>query len=168
MTTSANSSDLRALGSSLVAMGVALNGKEGQAILKGVGAQLVPLGNAAVRADIGDSSMSRWAPGDQLRTEARVQALSVEIGPPGRQIGRWRVLTDGRGNRAQGPGVSATGTTKRNKNGTVKRARRFAGTGNGSTRGKGTWSDADVAMERKAPALMEDGIVKKVEGMLRG
>ena len=53
-----DSTDLRSLGASLVAMGVALNGKEGQTILKGVGAQLAPVGNAAVRADIRDSSMS--------------------------------------------------------------------------------------------------------------
>lgn len=164
----ADASDLRKLGAELVALGVALNGKEGQAVLKDVGKQLVPLGNAAVRADVGDSSMSGWAPTDPLRTEARVTAMALEVGPPGKQIGRWRVLTDGRGNRAQGPGVSAGGTTKRNKNGTVKRARKFSGRGNGSTRGKGTFDDASTAMERKAPGLMENGIVKVAEGWFRG
>lgn len=164
----ADRADLRALGVQLIAMGGALNGKEGQAILKAVGTKLVPLGNAAVRADIGDSSMSGWAKNDVLRADVRVKASSVSITPFGPQTGRWRVLTDGRGNRAQGPGVSANGTTKRNKNGTVKKARAYKGRGNGSTRGKGTWTDTEAAMERLAPDLMEAGLVTKIEVMIRG
>ena len=158
--------DLRALGSSLVALGVALKGKDGAAILKDVGASLVPLGDAAVRVDLGDSSMSRWKTGP-LRTQAVVKGMSVQVGPLGKQVGPWRVLESGRGNGAQGPGVSYDGTTKRNKNGTVKKARK-RGRANGRTAGKNTWSDADAAMERVAPGLMEAGIVKVVERGIYG
>lgn len=133
-------------------------GQAKQAKLERASQSLAPLVTAAVRADIGDNSMSGWTRGNP----AQIRGVPLKRGAvavTSSANGQMRVLTDGRNmgesGGMQGPGIAASGTTRRNKNGTVRKARAFkAKRWNGYTRGKGTWDDAVSKMEAEYPKLM--------------
>lgn len=136
-------------------LGREMTGKPGQQRLESVALKSLPDVNAAVPADIGDQSMSGWRRGAPIPVTASVQKEpNVAIVPTERSAGQWRVLETGRnqGNAGglAGPGISADGTTRRNKNGKVRKVRARKGRRwNGTTEGKDTWSDAADAVKKK-------------------
>ena len=112
----------------------------------------------AVRATLGDLSMSGWT----RSRPANITGVSRVVGDgavfisAGKASGQMRVLQDGRnqGNAGgmAGPGVSADGTTRRTKSGRVAKARtRKAKRWNGRTEGKGTWDKAADLMADRVP-----------------
>jgi hypothetical protein len=118
--------------------------------------------NAASRDLGGNDSFSRWRPGKPIALATKVWPLSegpgIVLSPERWSAGPWTVAEFGRGGGFQGPGVSrGTGQTARNKNGTVKRARknsRYSGT----TAGKNTASDAVAAFEAQLPKIIREGV----------
>lgn len=144
----------------LDAFGRELSGSAARKRLQKVARDSLPAVNAAVPADIGDQSMSGWRRNNEIPVKAVVAKEGpVAITPDGRSAGQWRVLEEGRnkGNAfgLSGPGISADGTTRRNKNGSVRKVRARKGRRwNGTTDGKETWSDAADAVKREFPGRM--------------
>jgi len=136
-----------------------MGGKGQQARLKRVGVLSKQDVDAAVRADLGDLSMSGWRRGNPHEITGRFDLAgdsAVVMSPSKRGRGPMRVLEQGRnqGNAGgmAGPGVSADGTTRRTKSGAVRKVRaRQSRRWNGTTRGRGTWSDATEIMTREMP-----------------
>lgn len=125
-----------------------------------VGKELAPEVDRAVNATLGDQSMSGWTRDNPIEIVGsyKVSRESVFISA-GKSSGPMRVLQDGRnqGNAGgfAGPGVSKDGTTRRNKNGAVRKVRaRKAKRWNGTTKGKDTWAHAAEAMAAKAPGVV--------------
>lgn len=137
------------------AFGRELSGAPAKKRLEKVALQSLPDVNAAVPADIGDQSMSGWRRTGAIPVKAVVKKEpEVAITPDGRSAGQWRVLEQGRnkGNAfgISGPGISADGTTRRNKNGSVRKVRARKGRRwNGTTEGKETWTDAADAVKKQ-------------------
>ena len=104
--------------------------------------------------------MSGWRRGSPIQVVGTFRAgPSSVFMSAGKAGGPMRVLQDGRnqgnGGGMAGPGVSKDGTTRRNKDGSVRKTRaRKASRWNGTTQGKDTWSDAAAAMADKAPRLV--------------
>jgi len=153
-----------------------MGGKGQQARLKRVGVLSKTDVNQAVRADIGDLSMSGWRRGNPHEITGRFDLegdSAVVMSPSKRGRGPMRVLEQGRnqGNAGgmAGPGVSADGTTRRTKSGAVRKVRaRQARRWNGTTRGKGTWSDATDIMVKKMPARYDVELAKDIGKLIRG
>ena len=153
-----------------------LDGQTSRAQMQRVGKKLQPLINRAVAADIGDLSMSGWRRSGaiEIRGTSRVlsdHAVIVEPEKPGK--GPMAVLERGRnmgdaGGMA-GPGISADGTTRRNKNGSVRKTRaRKAKRWNGTTKAKHTMSDASQLIKADAPGLIAKEVHKALAKHLRG
>lgn len=109
-------------------------------LLQSVGMEGKKIATAALRADIGDTSMSNWNRKKPINLTPRFDVTSdsaVEIGPPKRGKGPWRVLEEGR------KGGMSRGTKKR-------ASRRVS-----ASRGKGTWSSATEMMERDLVKVAE-------------
>lgn len=125
-----------------------------------VGKALAPEIDKAVRGTLGDQSMSGWKRGAPIDVTGSFRATSDGVYlSAGKTSGLMRVLERGRnqGNAGgmAGPGVSADGTTRRNKDGSVRKVRaRRARRWNGTTDGKDTWSHANDAMVDRAPGLV--------------
>ena len=153
-----------------------MGGQAQQARLKRVGVLSKADINEAVRADLGDMSMSGWRRGNPHEIVGRFDlqgdsAVAMTPSPKGR--GPMRVLESGRnqGNAGgvSGPGISADGTTRRTKSGAVRKVRARRGRRwNGTTRGKGTWTDATKIMEAKMPARYEHALVADMAKLLKG
>jgi len=123
--------------------------------------------STAVRGTLGDDSMSGWKRGAPIpiKGASRLVGDSEVFVSAGKASGPMRVLQSGRnqGNAGgmAGPGVSADGTTRRNKNGTVRKAtKRKARRWNGTTAGKGTWSKADALIAARTPARVHAEVRK--------
>lgn len=135
-----------------------------------VGEQLRPEIDHAVERTLGDLSMSGWrrsGPIEIVGTSRTVSDNAVRVEPVKRAKGPMAVLERGRntgGSTAMaGPGVSADGTTRRNKNGSVRKVRARKGRRwNGYTESKGTMSDAAEAIQRRAPGLINDEVVEAI------
>jgi len=122
--------------------------------LRRVADQLAPPVDDAVRADIGDLSMSGWTArsGDAIEIHGTVpKSGPVRVEPSAK--GPMRVLTDGRqaysagDRRTSGAYVSKKTGERRQKSRKVKR-------NVGATQGKGTWGDAVGLMEPRFVELM--------------
>jgi hypothetical protein len=144
-----------------------LSGAAGKARLARVGKLAQGDVDEAVRGTLGDDSMSGWKRGAPIpiRGASRLVGESEVFVSAGKASGPMRVLEKGRnqGNAGgmAGPGVSADGTTRRNKNGTVRKARaRRARRWNGTTAGKGTWSKADALIAARTPARVHAEVRK--------
>ena len=141
-----------------------LSGTAGRKRLERVARKAVKEVDAAVKSTLGDDSMSGWKRGNPLPVRGMVEMTPVvAIVPARRSRGPMRVLESGRnmGNAGgmAGPGVSADGTTRRNKNGSVRKTRtRKAKRWNGTTSGKGTWTDAQQRVQSVYPALVADEV----------
>lgn len=153
-----------------------MGGQAQQARLRKVGALSKADINEAVRADLGDMSMSGWRRGNPHEIVGRFQLQgdsAVVMSPVGKAIGPMRVLEQGRnqGNASgfTGPGIGSDGTTARTKSGRVRKVRARRGRRwNGTTRGKGTWTDATKIMSEKMPARYEHALVVDMAKFLRG
>ena len=109
-------------------------------LLQSVGMEGKKIATAALRSDIGDTSMSNWRRGKPANLTPRFDVTSdsaVEITPPKRGKGPWRVLEEGR----------KAGMSR----GTKKRAPCRVS----ASRGKGTWSSATETMERDLVKVAE-------------
>ena len=110
-------------------------------LLQSVGMEGKKIATAALRADVGgDTSLSNWRRGKPSNLTPRFDVTSdsaVEITPPKRGRGPWRVLEEGRN-----AGMSR---------GTKKRAPRRVS----ASRAKGTWSSATETMERDLVKVAE-------------
>jgi len=130
----------------------------------------------AVAADIGDTSMSGWRRSGPIAITGTSRAISdheVIVEPVKRAKGPMAVLERGRnqGNASgfSGPGISADGSTRRNANGSVRKARRRkARRWNGYTAGKNTMSEASQAIKDKAPPLIAAEVHKALAKRLTG
>ena len=120
-----------------------------------VGAAMVKVANAAAAASKlgGDRRFTKGGFGDPLAASFTVHGdgLGVTVHRDGKSAGPWRVAESGRnqgnGGGMAGPGVSKDGTTRRNKDGSVRKTRkRKARRWNGTTEGWGVWSAAYAAM----------------------
>ncbi len=106
-----------------------LSGAAGKARLARVGKLAQGDVDEAVRGTLGDDSMSGWKRGAPIpiKGASRLVGDTEVFVSAGKASGPMRVLQSGRnqGNAGgmAGPGVSADGTTRRNKNGTVRKAR---------------------------------------------
>ena len=153
-----------------------LNGEVSRAQMARVGKKLQGEINKAVAADIGDTSMSGWRRGAPIAVVGTSRAISdhaVIVEPVKPAKGPMAVLERGRnqGNAGgmAGPGVSADGSTRRNKNGSVRKTRaRKAKRWNGYTSGKETMSEASQAIKDKAPKLIAAEVRKALAKHLSG
>ena len=144
-----------------------LSGAAGKARLARVGKLAQGDVDEAVHGTLGDDSMSGWKRGAPIpiKGASRLVGESEVFVSAGKASGPMRVLEKGRnqGNAGgmAGPGVSADGTTRRNKNGTVRKAtKRKARRWNGTTAGKGTWSKADALIAARTPARVHAEVRK--------
>lgn len=140
-----------ALDRRLAAYQAELSGKAVTARLERVGVASRADIDDAVRAELGDQSMSGWRRSVAIPIVATSLVVSdheVAMQPERRAAGPMRVLEDGRnqGNAGgfAGPGVNrATGVTARTKSGAVRKVRsRASRRWNGTTDPKHTWADA--------------------------
>ena len=169
-------SDLAGLASKLERVVDDLSGQTSRAQMARVGAKLQPEIDRAVVADIGDSSMSGWRRGNPIEIVGSHKVLSdhaVIVQPVPATKGLMAVLERGRniGNSGgmAGPGVSADGTTRRNKSGSLRKVRaRKSKRWNGYTKGKGTMGDASRVIAAKAPDLVAAELRKALRKHLRG
>lgn len=146
-----------------------LTGKGSRRILSAAGKQLAPLVNKAVADDIGDLSMSGWRRGNPRPIKGRYTISDSGLALTPTAPGHMRVLEQGRnqGNAGgfAGPGIGAGGLTARAKSGAVRKVRARRGRRwNGSTQGKGTWSDASAQIATEAPRVLNE---EKVAAMAR-
>ena len=168
--------DFGSLNRKMEAVSRDLSGETSKAQMKRVGAKLAPLIDKAVRADIGDLSMSGWRRGDAIPIEGVARVLSdhvvkVEPDKPGK--GPMAVLERGRnmGNASgmAGPGVSADGSTRRNESGALRKVRaRKSRRWNGYTDPLRTMSDASQLIKDKAPELIQRELHKALGKHLSG
>lgn len=125
----------------------------------------------AVTADIGDTSMSGFRRGSPIEIVGTSKVISdhevkVQPDPSTGAKGAMAVLDRGRnqGNASgfSGPGISSDGTTRRNKNGKVRKVReRRARRWNGYTDPKNTMSEAVQAIAKRTPGLVADELLRK-------
>jgi hypothetical protein len=169
-------SDLAALAAKIERVADDMTGQTSRAQMARIGAKLQPEIDRAVSADIGDTSMSGWRRGSPIAIVGSHRVLSdhaVVVQPVGQAKGPMAVLERGRniGNSGgmAGPGVSADGSTRRNKNGSLRKVRaRKAKRWNGYTQGKGTMGDASRVIADKAPDLIAGELRKALRKHLRG
>ena len=119
----------------------------------------------------GDNAFSGWKRGQPIQLTAAFSLHKSNDGGVtihrGRKAGIWRVAEEGRnqGNAGgfAGPGISKDGTTKRNKNGSVRKVReRKAKRWNGTTKGFGVWS----AYEREVLSHVSETVAKETRAKL--
>lgn len=179
------------------AVGKAMDPKLLEKRLGSLGSKLKPIGPLTAQADLGpDSAFSGWRnAGIPLQLAYKVDGGMLLMHRSRRSAGPWRVAEEGRnqgnagGGMAFGPGIlrsgSNAGTTafRTRKNGDfildregrrqVKKVRAFkAKRWNGYTRGKGTWSKTETALESGARRLLptvvtkptRDGVVNAILG----
>lgn len=137
-----------------------LTGRASQARASRVGVLSRSDINQAVRADLGDQSMSGWRRGNPHEIAGTSRVVSdheVEMLPARRAGGPMRVLESGRnqGNAGgfAGPGINTrTGSTSRTQSGAVRKVRSRAGKRwNGTTQPKHTWTEATERLAREMP-----------------
>lgn len=154
--------DLASLGRKVTAIQNSMDGATSAAMMRRVGKDLEPLIGQAVASDIGDHSMSGFRRGAPIAITGTSRVLNqhaVKVEPVKEAKGAMATMERGRniGNSGgfAGPGISSDGTTRRNKNGALRKVRaRKARRWNGYTDPKYTMSDAAELMSRKAPGLV--------------
>lgn len=158
-------------------IGKEMSGKAAEARLRKVGVLSKTDINAAVRADLGDMSMSGWRRGNPHEVVGRFDVASptsLEMSPAARGKGPMRVLQQGRNQGDAfgfaGPGMTRTGgVVGRTKSGAVRKTKaRQAKRWNGTTQGKGTWDDAVQIMQREMPARYHAAWLMDVARHIKG
>jgi hypothetical protein len=140
---------LRDLSARLDGLAKDLGGDAMRKVMTDVGVEGKKSIDAAVRTDLGDTSFSNWRRGRPIQIGGRFDLksdTSLEMLPARRAAGPMRVLTDGR----------AAGISKgRKRQGRV-----------GSTRGRGTWTEAEREIEQELPKQALDAIERLVRKAL--
>lgn len=120
----------------------------------------------AARGDLGgDNKFSGWARAP-LVTEIKHQSEGViEVRPPGKARGPWRVAESGRNQGetglALGPGLNVR-TGRRSRGGVRQTGVRRGSRWNGRTAPKHTWSDAEKIIERETPKRVDVEVAKAI------
>lgn len=132
----------------------------------------------AIRADLGDLSMSGWKDkaGSAIELGGHAFVLSdheVEVNPGTTGGANWRkgkgpmrVLEQGRQQYAAGD-RRQSGTYASKRTGLTTAKTRKVKRSTGATAGKGTWTDATRVMEREMPKRYEAEFVKDLARHLR-
>lgn len=163
---------LAQFGRELEALGKDLNTSEKRDITREMGERAQTLARQAAAADLGgDDAFSGWRRNSLVNLTTEVRSLpdgAALLKPTHRSAGPWTVAELGRnqGNAGgfAGPGINrTTGVTARTRSGAVRKVRAFqAKRWNGTTRGKGTASDAAALMERELPKIAERGVRRAI------
>ncbi len=169
-------SDLAAFAAKMERVADDLTGQTSRAQMARIGAKLESTIPAAFSADWGDDSYSGWRRNAEIHVLGSHKVLSdhaVKVEPVKDAKGVMAVAERGRniGNSGgmAGPGVSADGSTRRNKNGSLRKVRaRKAKRWNGYTEGRGTMGDASRVIAAKAPDLIAGELRKALRKHLRG
>lgn len=145
--------DLASFAAKMGRLGDELSGAALKRIVTKVGVEAKKDADKAVRADLGDTSMSGWRRGRPIPIQARFDVKGdslVEVLPTPRSRGPWRVLNEGR------------------KAGQSRGRRGRAGRNNGSTPAKHTWDEAAREIERRSPERIAKEVNQAVRRALRG
>lgn len=159
--------DLAALGHKLDKLQRVIVGDPKQ--LKRVGELSQADVEAAVHADIGDLSLSRWFGGNvEIRGWSEVRSgHEVEVGPVPKARGEMTVLSDGRKEHAAGD-RRQSGTYVSKKTGEVRFKSRKVKRTTKASAGRGTWERAKSAITASAPSrvaqALHEGIANALEG----
>ena len=143
------------LNSKLDRLMAGVTGKALEAAMHKAGKKGKGLADKAVAADIGDMSMSGWRRSKPIEIKSRYDMLGesgLMIRPARSAVGPMRVLESGR-NSAAGPRMTGPRLLKSGKASKAKQKRY-----NGRTDGKGTWSDAEDAMNKELPDIVAKAV----------
>ena len=114
----------------------------------------------AVRADLGDQSMSGWRRGAPIQVTGVADVVSdteIRVSPQRRAVGPMRVLEQGRQSYATGD-RRASGSYVSKKTGERKTRTRKVKRNTKATAGKGTWSDAVALMQARVGKRVDDQV----------
>lgn len=139
-----------------------LNGEGMQELVKAIGMGAKGDVDAAVRADLGDQSMSGWHRGKPVTISGRYEMTgdAIEV-TPGRTRGMMRVLEDGR--RAhQAGGQRLKGRYKSKKTGLVTERMTTVKRNVGATAPKNTWSEAVERIVKETPTRAGEAFRKLI------
>lgn len=118
----------------------------------GLGKKCIGDAETAVRIDIGDLSMSRWWRRSPIKMTAEAELKKskyVDIRPPAKSRGPWRVLEQGRQSYAAGD-RRVSGRRFAEKKGEWVTKYRKVKRATGAAAGKDTWTDAVDLMSARA------------------
>jgi len=124
----------------------------------------------AVRADIGDTSMSGWPRKGPVEITGRFEVLSateLSVQPVGKALGPMRVLESGR-QAYQAGDRRRSGSYRSKKTGDVRQKSRTVSRNTGATKGKGTWSDAVDRLVRRIPNEYHGQMVRTYGKLWKG
>lgn len=140
-----------------------LGGKKAKTRMEAYGELLAPMVDDAVRADLGDLSMSHWRRGNPIPITGDYSAGQDELAvtPSRRSVGLMRVLEDGRSAYAAGD-KRASGRYTSKKTGDVRQKYRTVKRSTGATRGKGTWTDATRRLTDRARKVVPEVLIRDV------
>lgn len=123
----------------------------------------------AVRADLGDLSMSNWRRSKPVDVVGRYDlegTAAVVISPAFKARGPMRVLEQGRQAHAAGS-QRRSGSYTSKKTGDVRQKYRTVSRNVGATQGKGTWGDAVQIMQHRMPRRYEALFARDLGRFLR-
>lgn len=168
--------DLAALEKRLKLLEQEFSGAAGRKRLKAVAVQTKKDVDEAVRADLGDQSMSGWRRKKPINIKGRFDIVAEhEFVVKPNVAGPMRVLEQGRnrGNVSnfQGPGVNPLlGTTARTKkSGRVRKVQaRRAKRWNGYTSPKHTWSESVDLMQKRVGKRVDEQVQKSIAKFIKG
>lgn len=113
----------------------------------------------AVKADLGDQSMSGWRRSKPIVLKGRFDLVSdheFQVKP--NAFGPMMVLEKGRNNGKAKP------TPRFNRRGKQTRRSKW----NGQTSGKETWSDATALMQNRVGKRVDDEVQKSISKFIKG
>jgi hypothetical protein len=118
----------------------------------------------AVRADLGDQSMSGWRRGSPIPVTGDAKVVSdneISVSPMRRALGPMRVLEQGRQSYSAGD-RRTSGSYVSKKTGERKQKTRKVKRNTKATAGKGTWSDAVLLMQGRVGQRMDAQVVDAI------
>lgn len=145
-----------------------LNGDGMQQLVNAIGMGAKQDVDAAVRADLGDQSMSGWHRGKPVQISGRYEMTgdAIEV-TPGRTRAMMRVLEDGR--RAHRAGDQRLKSRyKAKKTGLVKERTATVTRNVGATRPKNTWSEAVERIVKETPTRASEAFRKIISRSFGG
>lgn len=135
------------------------SGEAGRRRLKAVAMQTKKDVDEAVKADLGDQSMSGWRRSKPVNIAGRFDIVSDhEFAIRPNSQGHMVVLEQGRNNGKSRP------TPRFNKRGKQTRRSKW----NGRTSGKHTWSDATALMQKRVGKRVDEQVQKSIAKFIKG
>lgn len=135
------------------------SGQAGRKRLNAVGMATKKDVDEAVKADLGDQSMSGWRRGRPIQLRGRYDIVSDhELRMTANVPGPMVVLEYGRNKGKTGP------VRTRTKTGRLRRAKRW----NGHTQPKNTWSEATRLMQQRVGRRVDEQVVQTLAKFFKG